>query len=55
MPYGILAFALVYGLTAIVVLAAIGANVYWISLVVKLKDLLGQRAEEVAARVHVAP
>jgi phosphatidylglycerophosphate synthase len=55
MPYGILAFALVYGLPAIVVLAAIGANVYWISLVVKLKDLLGHRAEEVAARVHVAP
>ncbi len=39
MPYGILAFALVYALPAIVVLAAIGANVYWISLVVKLKDL----------------
>jgi phosphatidylglycerophosphate synthase len=40
MPYGIAAFSLVYGLPAIVVLAAIGANVYWISLVLKLKHLL---------------
>ena len=48
MPYGILAFALVYALPAIVVLAAIGANVYWISLVVKLKDLVGED-EAVAA------
>jgi phosphatidylglycerophosphate synthase len=48
MPYGIFAFALVYALPAIVVLAAIGANVYWISLVVKLKDLIGED-EAVAA------
>ena len=41
MPYGIFAFSLVNGLPAIVVLAAIGANVYWISLVVKLKALMG--------------
>jgi phosphatidylglycerophosphate synthase len=40
MPYGIMAFALVYGLPAIVALAALGANVYWISLVVRLRDLL---------------
>lgn len=40
MPYGILAFALLHALPGIVVLAAIGANVYWISLVVKLKHLL---------------
>ena len=33
MPYGIMAFALVYLLPGIVVLAAIGSNVYWISLV----------------------
>ncbi len=42
MPYGIFAFALVDFLPGIVVLAAIGANVYWISLVVKLKALMGQ-------------
>jgi phosphatidylglycerophosphate synthase len=41
MPYGIFAFSLVYGLPAIVVLAAIGANVYWISVVVRLRALLG--------------
>ena len=41
MPYGIFAFSLFYGLPAIVILAAIGANVYWISLVVKLKALMG--------------
>jgi phosphatidylglycerophosphate synthase len=42
MPYGIFAFALVDFLPGIVALAAIGANVYWISLVVKLKALMGQ-------------
>ena len=41
MPYGIFAFSLIYALPAIVILAAIGANVYWISLVVKLKALMG--------------
>jgi phosphatidylglycerophosphate synthase len=40
MPYGIFAFSVVYGLPAIVVLAAIGANVYWMSLVMKLQHLL---------------
>ena len=48
MPYGIFAFSLVFALPAIVVLAALGANVYWISLVLKLKDLL--RDEQVALR-----
>ena len=41
MPYGIMAFALFYALPGIVVLAAIGANIYWVSLVVKLRHLLG--------------
>jgi phosphatidylglycerophosphate synthase len=41
MPYGIFAFSLVYGLPAIVVLAAIGANIYWVSVVLKLKTLMG--------------
>src|SRR6185295_8374872 len=49
MPYGIMAFALVNLLPGIVVLAAIGANIYWISLILKLRHLLGEREETVAA------
>ncbi len=49
MPYGIMAFALLDALPAIVVLAAIGANVYWISIAVRLRDLLGTDAEESVA------
>jgi phosphatidylglycerophosphate synthase len=48
MPYGIMGFALVNALPGIVVLAAIGANVYWISLAVKMPHLLG-RSEAVTA------
>lgn len=48
MPYGIMAFALVNLLPGIVILAAIGCNVYWISLVLKLRHLLGDE-ETVAA------
>jgi phosphatidylglycerophosphate synthase len=46
MPYGIMAFALLGALPAIVLLAAIGANVYWVSLVVKLKHLMSAAPEE---------
>jgi hypothetical protein len=49
MPYGILALALVYALPGVVVLAAVGANVYWISLVLKLQHLLNEQQEAVAA------
>ena len=45
MPYGIMALSLVGGLPLVVVLAAIGGNVYWISLVLKLRDLLGNDEE----------
>jgi phosphatidylglycerophosphate synthase len=48
MPYGIMAFSLLYALPGIVVLAAIGANVYWMSLVMNMPHLLG-RSEAVAA------
>jgi phosphatidylglycerophosphate synthase/uncharacterized membrane protein YqjE len=48
MPYGILAFALVNALPAVVVLAAIACNVYWICLMFKLRDLLADQ-ETVAA------
>jgi phosphatidylglycerophosphate synthase len=47
MPYGIMLLALVNLLPVVVVLAAIGGNVYWISLVLKLRDLL--RGEETVA------
>jgi len=49
MPYGIMALSLV-GLTPLVViLAAIGSNTYWISLVLKLRHLLGETAQETVA------
>jgi phosphatidylglycerophosphate synthase len=40
MPYGIMGFAVLNILPVIVVLAAIGANVYWVSLLLRLRDLL---------------
>lgn len=49
MPYGIMVFALLNILPGIVVLAAIGANIYWVSLVVKLRDLLRARTGESVA------
>jgi phosphatidylglycerophosphate synthase len=42
MPYGIFAFALLNLLPGIVVLAAIGSNIYWICLVWKLRMLIGE-------------
>jgi hypothetical protein len=50
MPYGIFALSLVHLLPLVVILAAIGANTYWISLVLKLRHLLGgPESERVAA------
>jgi len=40
MPYGIVAFAAADLLPALLALAALGANVYWISLAVELRGLL---------------
>lgn len=48
MPYGIMALALVYALPGVVVFAATGANVCWVSLVMKMGHLL-RTAEAVAA------
>jgi hypothetical protein len=48
MPSGIVALSLVYALPGVVVPAAIGANVYWVSFVMKMRHLLGT-AEAVAA------
>ena len=40
MPYGIMALALVNLLPLVIILSAIGGNVYWISLILKMRDLL---------------
>jgi phosphatidylglycerophosphate synthase len=48
MPYGIMVFALLDLLPGIVILAALGCNIYWISLVAKLRHLLADE-ETVAA------
>jgi uncharacterized protein (TIRG00374 family) len=48
MPYGIMVFALLHVLPGIVILAALGCNIYWISLVAKLRHLLADE-ETVAA------
>jgi phosphatidylglycerophosphate synthase len=40
MPYGIMLLALLNATPAVIVIAAIGSNIYWISLVLKLRDLL---------------
>jgi 1L-myo-inositol 1-phosphate cytidylyltransferase / CDP-L-myo-inositol myo-inositolphosphotransferase len=48
MPYGILVFALLDLLPGIVILAALGCNIYWIALVLKLRHLLADE-ETVAA------
>jgi phosphatidylglycerophosphate synthase len=49
MPYGIMALSLVGGLPLVVVLAAIGSNTYWISLVLKLRHLLADPETETVA------
>ncbi|HWI20490.1 MAG TPA: lysylphosphatidylglycerol synthase domain-containing protein [Vicinamibacterales bacterium] len=50
MPYGIMAFALLGILPGILVLAAIGANVYWVSLTIRLPWLLAPAQPKTAAR-----
>ncbi len=52
MPYGIMICALLNVLPAVVVMAAITANIYWITLVVKLRALVG--ATEAAATQRAA-
>jgi len=49
MPYGIFVLSLLNLLPLVVVLAAIGSNTYWITLVLKLRHLLGEDTEPVAA------
>ena len=48
MPYGIMVFALLYILPGIIILAAIGANIYWVTLTMKLRDLLRDQDTAVA-------
>jgi phosphatidylglycerophosphate synthase len=47
MPYGIMLMALLHLLPAFVVIAALASHIYWVSLILKLRDLL--REETVAA------
>ena len=47
MPYAIMLLALLNATPAVIIFAAIGANLYWLSLVLKLRDLL--RDEETVA------
>jgi phosphatidylglycerophosphate synthase len=54
MPYGILGFALLGLLPAVLVLGAIGAQIYWISIAVELKRLLKGSARSVAKSVEPA-
>jgi phosphatidylglycerophosphate synthase len=49
MPYGIMAFALVNLLPVVIVLAAVGANIYWVCIILKLRHLLGGAEEQEAA------
>jgi phosphatidylglycerophosphate synthase len=49
MPYGIMVLAILNALPVVVILAAIGANLYWLSLVLKLRDLLRDDTEETVA------
>jgi phosphatidylglycerophosphate synthase len=44
MPYAIMLLALVDLLPAVIVIVAVASNIYWVSLVLKLKDLM--RADE---------
>jgi phosphatidylglycerophosphate synthase len=49
MPYGIMALAIVNALPLVIILAALGSHIYWISLVTKLRDLIKDKREAVAA------
>jgi phosphatidylglycerophosphate synthase len=50
MPYGILVLAVLNALPVALLLAALGGNLYWISLVAKLRDLLRDETEMMAAQ-----
>jgi hypothetical protein len=49
MPYGIVMFALAGAVPALVVIAAVGAQIYWISPVAQLGGLLRQSATQAQA------
>jgi phosphatidylglycerophosphate synthase len=51
MPYGILVLAVLDLLPIVLVLAAIGAQIYWVSLLVGLRRLLGHRSDLAWQRV----
>jgi phosphatidylglycerophosphate synthase len=45
MPYGILALSLAGGMPVVLILCAIGANMYWMGLAWKLRALVGEERE----------
>jgi phosphatidylglycerophosphate synthase len=49
MPYGIMVLTLLGLVPLLVVLAAIGSNIYWISVLLKLRHLLGDTETETVA------
>ena len=48
MPYGIMAFALLSLLPGSIILVAIVANIYWVTLTIRLRDLMRDEDEVVA-------
>jgi phosphatidylglycerophosphate synthase len=55
MPYGILVFAVIGQLPIVLGLAAVGANVYWISLAIELRRLLAGARESLPAATLAGP
>jgi phosphatidylglycerophosphate synthase len=49
MPYGIFILAVLDAMPAVLILASTGANLYWLSLVLKMRDLLRDDSEETVA------
>jgi phosphatidylglycerophosphate synthase len=50
MPYGVMALAVTGALPAVIILGAVGANLYWMTLAWKLPGLLGDRLSIVDSR-----
>ena len=48
MPYVVMVLALLDLLPGVIILAAICANIYWVALTVRLRDLLRDEHEVVA-------
>jgi hypothetical protein len=51
MPYGIMVLALAGAVPLVLILCAIGANVYWMGLAWKLRTLVGEDRDEALSGV----